>query len=253
MAEKVLLRETGKFLVQHVWEAVRTARRIDQALIATDHSRIVDAVRSFGGEAILTRTDHSSGTDRVAEVAQRLGGCPSDIVLNVQGDEPEIDPVGLDRLVERLEREPYEAWTGRDSGPRRSGCPMATLAAPFPEGLDPRAPSCVKLVMDHENRALYFSRALIPYPRDGAGARAAGRWLLHLGVYAYRRDFLLDLASWPPSMLEQVEKLEQLRVMENGCRIAVALVECASRGIDTAEDYDAFVSRWKARGRGPGG
>lgn len=231
---KALLNETGRFLVQHVYEQVRKARRISRVLVATDDQRIVDAVRSFGGEAMMTRADHQSGTDRVAEVAERLGGGDEDVFVNVQGDEPEIDPRSLDQLVDRMLRD----------GP---SSPMGTLATPFPTGVDPRAASTVKVVLSSDSRALYFSRALIPYPRDSAPDASSTRWLLHVGVYAYRRRFLLELSTWPPGRLEQVEKLEQLRVLERGHAIAVEIVKHASCGIDTPEDYARFVKRWKER------
>lgn len=231
---KALLSETGRFLVQHVYEQVRRARRIGRVLVATDDQRIIDAVGSFGGEAMMTRPDHQSGTDRVAEVAERLGGRDDDVYVNVQGDEPEIDPAALDQLVDRMLRD----------GPSSR---MGTLATPFPGGLDPRAPSAVKVVLSSDLRALYFSRALIPYPRDGAAGDRPPVCFLHLGVYAYRRRFLLELSTWPPGRLEQVEKLEQLRVLERGHPIAVEIVKHASCGIDTPEDYARFVQRWKER------
>lgn len=238
---KPLLDRTGKFLIQHVYERAVRAGRIDRVIVATDDERIAQAVRGFGGWVELTRPDHPSGTDRVAEVAERMGGDPDDIVLNVQGDEPEIEPDALDRLVERLIRE------------GRGGCPAATLAAPFPDsgtssgGLPSSAAeaSCVKVVTDLRGRALYFSRSLIPYRRD---ADAAGhRWLLHLGVYAYRRAFLLSLAGREPTPLERVEKLEQLRVIEHGHSMAVEVVDRAFVGIDTPADYEAFVERFRRR------
>ena len=239
---KPLLNATGKHLIQHVWEQVRAARCVGRVMIATDDERIAAAVRSFGGEAWMTRPEHPSGTDRVAEVARAIGGRDEDIVLNVQGDEPEIEPAYLDRLVKRLERE--------------ADCPAATLACPFPPAdaqaqpgaavpHDPADPNCVKVVLNRAGRALYFSRALIPYPREKEAAGERAGWLLHLGAYAYRRAFLLELAGWPPSPLEQVERLEQLRVLEHGCGMAVELVERAVAGIDTAADYDQFVARWR--------
>lgn len=231
---KALLNETGRFLVQHVYEQVGKARRLGRVIVATDDQRIVDAVRSFGGEVLMTRADHQSGTDRVAEVAERVGGGDDAIFVNVQGDEPEIDPASLDQLVERMLRD----------GP---SSPMGTLATPFPESLDPRAPSAVKLVISSDFRALYFSRALIPYPRDGGPSDRPPVCYLHLGVYAYRRRFLLELSTWPSGRLEQIEKLEQLRVLERGRPIAVEIVKHASCGIDTPEDYAKFVRRWKER------
>ncbi|MEP0847914.1 MAG: 3-deoxy-manno-octulosonate cytidylyltransferase [Phycisphaerae bacterium] len=226
---KPLARQTGKFLIQHVCERVAAARRVDLCIVATDDERIADAVRSFGGRAVMTRADHASGTDRIAEVVRGLPAREAEIVLNVQGDEPEIEPAYLDRLVERMAAEP--------------DCPMATLAAPLPSEADARDPNCVKVVLSDDQRALYFSRALIPYPREGIEAAGATGWLLHLGVYAYRREFLLQLAGWPVGRLERIERLEQLRVLERGRPIAVEVVPAAFAGIDTPEAYDQFMER----------
>lgn len=230
---KPLARQTGKYLIQHVYERVLAARRVQRCVVATDDERIASAVREFGGVAVMTRADHPSGTDRIAEVARAAPGADDDVIINVQGDEPEIEPAYLDRLVDRLAGEPAD-------------CPIATLACPFPAGADPRDPNCVKVVRNSAGRALYFSRALLPYPRDGDVGAPPGTWLLHLGVYAYRRAFLLDLAGWPPSPLEQIEKLEQLRVLERGVALAVEIVEHACVGIDTPRDYENFLARWRA-------
>jgi len=227
---KPLVDKTGKPLIQHVYEQVRQARRVARCLVATDDERIATVVGSFGGQAVLTRPDHPSGTDRIAEVVRALPGAPADIILNVQGDEPEIEPTYLDRLVERLAGEAAD-------------CPMATLACPFPCDADPRDPNAVKVVLNSRGRALYFSRSLIPYPRDAGAAERLAGYLLHLGVYAYRRAFLLELANWPAGRLEQIEKLEQLRVLERGIPLAVEIVEQAYVGIDTPEDYERFVAR----------
>lgn len=229
---KPLLRETGKFLIQHVYEQVLRSCRIQQCIIATDDARIMEAARSFDAPAVLTRADHPSGTDRIAEVIRTQPGDDEDIILNVQGDEPEIEPMNLDRLVERLEQS--------------ADAVAATLAAPFSPDADPRDPNCVKVVTNARSLALYFSRSLIPYPRD-ADARAT--WLLHLGVYAYRRAFLTLFTSLPQSRLEQVEKLEQLRVLESGHSMAVEVVEVAAPGVDTPEDYARFVERWRSAER----
>ncbi len=234
---KPLAHATGKYLIQHVYERTAAARRVRRCLVATDDERIATAVRSFGGEAVMTRPDHPSGTDRIAEAVQGLPGAEGDIILNVQGDEPELEPGYLDRLVDRLAGESAE-------------CPVATLACPFPADADPRNPNSVKVVTDRRGRALYFSRALIPYPRDGDGGAAPGQWLLHLGVYAYRRGFLLKLATWPPGGLEQTEKLEQLRVLERGYALAVETVARACGGIDTPQDYDQFVARCQQHSAG---
>jgi 3-deoxy-manno-octulosonate cytidylyltransferase (CMP-KDO synthetase) len=231
---KALAHDTGKYLIQHVYERVMAARRVQHCLVATDDERIVVAVQSFGGEVVLTSPDHASGTDRIAEVVAGRPGADDDIILNVQGDEPEIEPEYLDRLVTCLAETP--------------DCEMATLACPFPAGSDPRDPNCVKVVRGLDGRALYFSRSLIPYVFGAGDPTAAGKWLLHLGAYAYRREFLLKFAGWPPSPLELVERLEQLRVLEHGGRLAVELVEQATVGIDTPADYASFVARWRAQG-----
>lgn len=231
---KPLLNETGKYLIQHVYDRVLGSRLITSCLVATDDDQIAKAVRSFGGPVELTRRDHVSGTDRIVEVMERRGGDPDDIVLNVQGDEPELEPAYLDRLVERMLAGSWDC---------------ATLAAPFPADCDPNDPNYVKVVRDLRGRALYFSRARVPYPRDESDkARMPAGALLHLGVYAYRLAFLLEFARLKPSSLERIEKLEQLRVLENGYAMAVETVEHASAGVDTPADYEAFVRRWRARG-----
>jgi len=224
---KPLLNRTGKPLIQHVYERVQQVRSLQRVIVATDDRRIADVVRSFGGEAVMTRPDHPSGTDRVAEVAATL---KADIVVNVQGDEPEIEPAYVDRLVDLLAS--------------RYDCEMATLACPFPAEVDPAEPSAVKVVVDLAGRAVYFSRSPIPHPRDRSEG-SGGDYLLHIGIYAYRREFLGRLTTWPVGRLERIEKLEQLRAIEHGASIAVGLVERATVGIDTPEDYEAFVQRWR--------
>ncbi|MCG3126666.1 MAG: 3-deoxy-manno-octulosonate cytidylyltransferase [Phycisphaerae bacterium] len=237
---KPLLAETGKYLIQHVYERVRRAARVRECLVATDDARIADASRSFGGAAEMTRDDHVSGTDRIAEVVarRRSGGgagrrlSDDDLILNVQGDEPELEPEYLDRLVRRMESDT---------------APCGTLACPFPSDADPADPNAVKVVLDRSGRALYFSRALIPYVRDVQdAARHRDVVLLHLGVYAYRVRFLLELAAGEPTTLERIEKLEQLRVLETGHTMAVEVVPSACVGIDTPQDYQQFVRRWRA-------
>lgn len=216
---KPLLNETGKTLIQHVWEQVRLARNVSRIVVATDDARIFEAVKGFRGTAVMTRADHPSGTDRIAEVAAEL---EEEIVVNVQGDEPEVAPEAIEQLVELA---------------RRSEAPVATLACEFTKA-DPADPAKVKVVRDRAGNALYFSRALIPFPR-GEGAKP----LLHVGMYAYRRDFLLRFPTLAPTPLEKTEKLEQLRVLEHGFKIAVGLTAPGPGGIDTPEDYKAFVKR----------
>lgn len=227
---KPLVRETGKFLIQHVYEQASRAVRLDGVIVATDDERIAEAVRGFGGEVRMTRADHPTGTDRIAEVAADLD---AQIIVNVQGDEPEMEPDNIDRLIGRL----------ADA----NDLSIATLACPFSAGADPADPNAVKVVLDQRGRAMYFSRALIPYPRDHAGRPDdSSRWLLHLGIYAYRRATLLELAKLPPTPNEIREKLEQLRFLENGYAIAVGVVPRAAVGIDTPQDYAAFVARYRA-------
>ena len=231
---KPLLKQTGKYLIQHVYERACAAHSAQQVLVATDDPRIVAAVEGFGGRVVMTRRDHPSGTDRVAEVARTLD---ADIIVNLQGDEPLVDPAALDMLPELLRRD--------------CGSDMATLAVPITNQEQWENPNCVKVVCDAAGRALYFSRSPIPYVRDGEpdfDARPA-RFLQHLGIYAYRRPFLMQLAQLPPHPLEEYEKLEQLRVLAMGQRIAVGITQHASRGVDTLEDYNNFVRAYRQGGR----
>lgn len=231
LPRKMLLAETGRPLVQYAWEAAAQSRSLAELIVATDSEEIAAVVRGFGGRCELTG-DVPSGTDRVAEIARRV--CPdADVLLNIQGDEPEIDPANIDALEAAI----------RD-------CPaaeMATLAAPLTNADELNDPSCVKVVCAADGRALYFSRSMIPCSRDESPAAVLAQgdspWLLHMGLYAYRREFLLELASRPPCRLEQLEKLEQLRALDMGARIQVAVVEHRSVGIDTPEDYARFVER----------
>lgn len=227
---KALACQTGKYLIQHVYERVAAARMVDRVLVATDDERICEAVSSFGGEVVMTSPDHASGTDRVAEA---VGRTDCEVVVNVQGDEPELEPEAIDRLVTTL---------------RESDCPMATLACAFSDvrrvdpDADPSSADRVKIVIS-SGRALYFSRSLVPFVRHENSSYEGP--FLHVGIYAYRRAFLLEFAGWPPTMLERLEGLEQLRALEHGCPIAVAVVERAAAGVDTPADYEAFVGRFK--------
>lgn len=225
---KPLLSETGKPLIQHVWSQVSRAQLLDPVLVATDDERIAAAVRSFGGQVVMTRADHPSGTDRVAEVA---AGLEADLLLNVQGDEPEVDPDDLDGLVQRL----------ADHGEA-----LVTLARPLgPHEADLlQDPNAVKVVLDHSDRALYFSRSAIPHGIDPVGA------FLHLGVYGYRREALMRLAATPPAALELRERLEQLRALAMGMSIGVVRTEHPALGIDTPADYARFVDRFRTLGQG---
>jgi len=228
---KPLACQTGKPLIQHVYEAVSRARRIGRVIVATDDERIAAAVRGFGGEVAMTRPDHRSGTDRVAEAATSL---KADLIVNVQGDEPEMESEAIDRLIEMMIDRP--------------DVPIGSVACRFTNKTDVLNPACVKVVLDQDGNALYFSRSLVPYPRDAKGEiEDPARWLLHLGIYAYRPDFLQALMRTPPSQLEQIEQLEQLRVLQMGRKIAIVVVERSSTGIDTPEQYAAFVSRYRGR------
>lgn len=230
LPRKLLLAQTGKPLIEYTWRAASRSKILDEVLIAADSPEIRDAVSGFGARCEMTG-DHPSGTDRIAEVARRCCA-DGDLFVNIQGDEPEIDPANLEAVVTAL----------RD-------CPdadMATLATPLTSLEQVQASSCVKVVMAADGRALYFSRSPIPFCRDRAPEevlQAEHPWLLHLGIYAYRAEFLQRLTQLPPSRLEQLEKLEQLRALEAGARIQVAVVAQHSVGIDTPEDYARFVTR----------
>jgi 3-deoxy-manno-octulosonate cytidylyltransferase (CMP-KDO synthetase) len=231
---KALLRQTGKYLVQHVYERACLARRASQVIVATDDSRIVAAVKSFGGQVVLTNRDHPSGTDRVAEVAQILD---ADVIVNLQGDEPLVDPAALDLLPELLKRDP--------------DTDIATLAVPITTVEQWHNPNCVKVVCDAAGRALYFSRSPIPFAPAACVSRSLdapeqpASFLQHLGLYAYRRHFLLELAALPPQPLERLEKLEQLRALSLGHRIQVGVVRQTAIGVDTYEDYLHFVQTYR--------
>jgi 3-deoxy-manno-octulosonate cytidylyltransferase (CMP-KDO synthetase) len=229
---KVLARETGRPLIQHVCEQAAKARCAERVIVATDSRTVADAVERFGGEAALTRADHPNGTSRIAEVAESLD---DDIIVNVQGDEPEIEPELIDAAVEAL--------LAHDD------CVVGTAASPFMDDEDPADPNIVKVVCDSVGRALCFSRALIPHHRDAERSTEppAQSPLKHVGLYVYRRPFLAEYVKLPPTPLERTEHLEQLRILEHGERIAVAVRECRHHGIDTPEQYAAFVQRWRAR------
>lgn len=235
---KPLLAETGKPLIQHVVENAQRADSLARVVVATDDQVIIDAVHGFGGEAVLTGP-HPNGTSRLAE-ALTLIDSDHDLIVNVQGDEPEIDPGVIDTLVAGITAD--------------TDAPMATLCSRFAEGENPTNPNIVKLVRDAHGRAMYFSRSLVPFDRDGDGvgakpqaATGAAYWK-HPGLYAYRRGFLLAVyPTLTPTPLEQMEKLEQLRVLEHGYPIAVIEADAPEPGIDTPEQYRAFVKRLSGR------
>ncbi len=224
---KMLARNTGKYLIQHTWERVRQSRLISEVYIAVDDDRIMQACRQFGAEGIMTDRQHPSGTDRIAQAIQNIA---ADIVLNIQGDEPEIDPQNIDMLAQLLIDHPQ--------------ADMATLVARFADAASISNPNIVKVVIDKDRYAKYFSRSVIPYDRNGGGVGNIANYLRHIGIYAYRREFLLKITKLPPTMLEQAEKLEQLRAIECGYSILTALVSHCCDGIDTPEQYDKFVTRY---------
>ena len=215
----------GKTLVERVYERARGARRLERLLVATDDERIASAVRSFGGEVLMTSPAHASGTDRLAEVARSV---PAEIYVNVQGDEPLLDAGDVDALVDGLAGDP--------------STDMATLCEKLPDAGAAADPNIVKVVCDEGGRALYFSRSSIPYVRDDARPPrpgVAGPWLRHVGLYAYRGAFLREFAAWPRGTLERLEGLEQLRALERGHSIRVLPARGKYLGVDRPEDLDA--------------
>ncbi len=235
---KPLLKKTGKFLIQHVYEQVVRAKRAKAVVVATDDQRIADAVRSFKGVAVLTRREHQSGTDRIAEVASHSEFQSFQTIVNVQGDEPEIDPSLIDDLIRLVEL---------------GGVQMTTAAAPFENASEIANSDVVKVVTDQRRFALYFSRSVIPFDRDGLTRHASaleltGLYRKHLGIYAYNRAFLLEFCASGPCELEKLEKLEQLRALYLGARILVQDTPMAHHGIDTLEDYQAFRQRLDSTG-----
>ncbi len=224
---KIVASRTGKPLVQHVVDQVKKCRLVRDVIVAADDQRIVDALRPFETHCVMTSPAHQSGTDRIAEVAKNL---TDEVIVNVQGDEPEIEPWIIDSLIDCL---------------MTNATNMATAATKFPDGADVNDPNLVKVVTDIKGRAVYFSRSVIPFHRDKTEAPKTA-YYLHLGIYAYRRDFLLHYSSWKPTPLEQTEKLEQLRALEHGSSIFVLPVERATHGIDTEQQYEDFVKRYKS-------
>lgn len=214
----------GKPLIRHVWERAKAAAALDSVIIATDDMRIADAAFGFGAEVALTSPRHASGTDRIAEVAKRLPPSFTHII-NVQGDEPVVDPSLIDRLARTLAANPQ--------------IPMITAANPFAKNEDPFNPNAVKVVLDRASDALYFSRSPVPFPRDKG---APVTWYRHQGIYGYSRKFLLQFIRWKPGVLEKTEQLEQLRALENGAKIRVVLTKKASIGVDTPDDVKSVTA-----------
>jgi len=245
---KVLAKDTGKFLIQHTYERACLALLPEKVIIAADDKRTVDAAKSFGAECIMTSRNCKSGTDRIAEA---VGGLDADIVVNLQADEPEIDPKNIDYVAKLLIDNP--------------GYPMATLAADFQNADQIADPNIVKVIAYSVERiadrkelyakryplnadcgkAIYFSRSVIPYDRRQGGVGTKANYLRHIGIYAYRKEFLLKITALPQTPLEKIEKLEQLRAIENGYPILVGKVKHTCDGIDTPEQYAEFVKRYK--------
>jgi 3-deoxy-manno-octulosonate cytidylyltransferase (CMP-KDO synthetase) len=217
---KPLARIAGKPMIQHVVERVRQAGLVSQIVVATDEDPIKLAVEAFGGQAVLTRRDHRTGTDRVAEVATQI---PAEIYVNVQGDEPLIDPGTVDALVSAMLEDPAI----------QLATPCTAILLPN----DIMDPNIVKVVRDFDGNALYFSRAPIPWVRETSETAAARHWK-HLGLYAFRRDALLEFPTLPPGELERVEQLEQLRWMENGFHIAVVETDYDAVSVDVPADVE---------------
>ena len=227
LPKKVLLKDSGKFLMQHTWEQAQKAKCAERIVIATDSEEVYEAARSFDAEVIMTDPAHTCGTERVAEVAERLPQFKT--VINLQADEPEIEPALIDAVAEEVEK----------------GEEMVTAAAHV---ADPRLltdPSCVKVVCDRNSYALYFSRSEIPYERNYLEETI---FLCHIGIYGFMRESLLRFVKLQQGLLERVEGLEQLRALENGIRIKVVRAPRYRRSIDTDEDYKSFLRRLREGG-----
>jgi len=237
LPRKLLLAETGKTLLQHTYEAAARATRPCDLVVAADCDEIAAAVRSFGGQVEMTSPECASGTDRVAEVARTLQGV--EIIVNVQGDEPEISAAAIDLAVELLEQNPAAV--------------MSTLATPIRCREKLHDPACVKVIFDEHQRAIYFSRAPIPFARNWDDSLLTAKephFFQHIGLYAYRREFLLRLSELPRVAIERIENLEQLRVLHHGQTLLVGVIEEPTIGIDTPEDYRAFVERVRGQAGG---
>jgi 3-deoxy-manno-octulosonate cytidylyltransferase (CMP-KDO synthetase) len=233
LPEKLLLAETGMTVLEHTFRAASQSKLASGITIAVDHPRLANAAEGFGAKVQITDPNAQSGTDRVAEVARNRDDVS--IFINVQGDEPEIEGSAIDAVILLLQRNP--------------NAPVATLATPIRSQTHLEDPACVKVVRDHQGYALYFSRSVIPHPRtweDSLLRAEPAHFLQHIGIYAYRRDFLIQLPQLPRSPLEYMEKLEQLRFLQAGHQIMVGIVDHAARGIDTQEDYDAFKLRFES-------
>lgn len=223
----------GKPMVQWVYERAAQAKLLSEVLVATDDQRIFDAVEKFGGRVVMTRSDHPSGSDRIAEVAATSD---AEIIVNIQGDEPLIEPAAIDLGVKILLDHP--------------AAQVGTLVCPIRDAADLRNPNIVKVALAQDNTALYFSRSPIPFCR---GVQTDVEWVQqytyfkHIGLYIFRRDMLLQFVKWPPGILERVESLEQLRLLEHGVKIHVAVTEYEVRGVDTEEDLVTLNKTFRSK------
>ena len=217
----------GKPMICRVWERASRAASVAEVIVATDDERILQAVEKNSGRAMMTRADHKTGTDRLAEVVAHFPD--ADVIVNVQGDEPLIEPALIDALVAEF---------------NDAALQMATVATELTDAAEMQNPNNVKVVVGRAGNALYFSRALIPYPRNKGRASV----FKHIGIYAYRRDFLLAYAKMEPTPLEQTESLEQLRALENGFKIRVIKSSCRFVGVDTAEDLELVNEIYRREG-----
>lgn len=234
LPEKLLLSETGQPLIAHTYHAASKSRLAQGVTLAVDHPRLASAAQAVGAPWVMTDPNAQSGTDRIAEVARSRPEVEA--FVNVQGDEPEIPGEAIDQVIGLLGANPE--------------CSVATLATPIRKKDDLEDPACVKVVCSHRGEALYFSRSVVPHPRQWDDALLLENpplYLQHIGIYAYRRDFLMSLGQLPESPLERTEKLEQLRFLQAGHHIVVGIVPSATRGIDTRADYEAFLGRHRAQ------
>lgn len=225
---KVLAKLAGKPMIQHVWERARHAQELDEILIACDHADVLKAALGFGANAVMTDPNHPSGSDRIAEAVGRMD---VDVIVNIQGDEPFIDPKTINSLALALKKDP--------------GCMMGTVIKAITSDEEFVNPNVVKCVVDANGYALYFSRSPIPYNRNASAPVGLKRYK-HLGIYAYRKEFLLQYKDWPKSILEGTEQLEQLRVLERGYRIKTVTTEYESIAVDVPEDL-VKAEKWFAQ------
>lgn len=230
---KLIIKDpSGKYLIEYVCDAAERAERIEKVIVATDDKRIYEIVNEIGREAIMTGDQHRTGSDRIAEAAENLN---FDVIVNIQADEPQMRPEMIDKVVDLLDHDPE--------------CVISTLACQIDSREELESPNVVKVVLDNNGRALYFSRLPIPYVRGASDqlGQSPAPYLHHIGIYAYRREYLLKYAQTPQSSIESAEKLEQLRALSAGWRIKVGLTPHKLIGIDTPEDFDAFCQYVSAR------